>query len=91
VLILRRAVGDRAQRHQERVVVSPEDPAQLEETIAVFGDPEALADLREADAAYERGDGIWWARRGTYRVPYRLREERGSRPHRPPPGGLPTR
>jgi prevent-host-death family protein len=62
-------VVDRVQRHHERViitrnghdaavVISPEDLAQLEETIAVLGDPEALADIREADAAYERGDVI---------------------------------
>jgi prevent-host-death family protein len=62
-------VVDRVQRHHERViitrnghdaavVISPEDLAQLEETIAVLGDPEALADIREADAAYDRGDVI---------------------------------
>src|SRR4051794_18927522 len=62
-------VVDRVQRHHERViitrnghdaavVISPEDLAQLEETIAVLGDPEALADIREADAAYERGDVV---------------------------------
>ena len=62
-------VVDRVQRHHERViitrnghdaavVISPEDLAQLEETIAVLSDPEALADIREADAAYDRGDVI---------------------------------
>jgi PHD/YefM family antitoxin component YafN of YafNO toxin-antitoxin module len=40
------------------VVISPEDLAQLEEAIAVLSDPEALADIREADAAYDRGDVI---------------------------------
>ena len=60
-------VIDRVERHHERVVVtrnghaaavliSPEDLAQLEETVDVLGDPEALADIREADAAYARGD-----------------------------------
>lgn len=60
-------VVDRVQRHHERViitrnghdaavVISPEDLAQLEETIAVLSDHEALADIREADVAYERGD-----------------------------------
>jgi antitoxin YefM len=62
-------VVDRVQRHHERViitrnghdaavVISPEDLAQLEETIAVLSDPEALADIREADAAYDRGDVV---------------------------------
>ena len=37
-------------------MISPADLAELEETIAVLGDPEALADIREADAAYARGD-----------------------------------
>lgn len=58
---------DRVERHHERLVVtrngrpaavliSPEDLAQLEETIDVLSDYEALADIREADAAYARGD-----------------------------------
>lgn len=62
-------VVDRVQRHHERViitrngqdaavVISPEDLAQLEETIAVLSDPEALDDIREADAAYDRGDVV---------------------------------
>ena len=38
------------------VVISTVDLAELEETISVLGDPEALADIREADAAYARGD-----------------------------------
>jgi len=60
-------VVDRVEHHHERVIVtrnghaaavviSPEDLAQLEETIDVLSDPEALADIREADAAYARGD-----------------------------------
>lgn len=60
-------VVDRVEQHHERVIVtrnghavavliSPEDLAQLEETVDVLGDPEALADIREADAAYVRGD-----------------------------------
>jgi antitoxin YefM len=62
-------VVDRVERQHERViitrnghdaavVISTEDLAQLEETIAVLGDPEALADIREADAAYARGDVV---------------------------------
>lgn len=62
-------VIDRVERHHERVIVtrnghaaavviSPEDLAQLEETIDVLSDPEALADIREGDAAYARGDVI---------------------------------
>jgi prevent-host-death family protein len=60
-------VIDRVEHQHERVVVtrnghptavllSPDDLAQLEETIDVLSDPEALADIREADAAYARGD-----------------------------------
>lgn len=58
---------DRVERQHERVVitrngrdaavlVSPDDLAALEETLSVLSDPEALADIREADAAYARGD-----------------------------------
>lgn len=42
--------------HAAAVLISPEDLAQLEETIDVLSDPAALADIREADAAYARGD-----------------------------------
>jgi antitoxin YefM len=60
-------VVDRVQREHERVtvtrngraaavIISPDDLAQLEETLDVLSDPEALADIREADAAYRRGD-----------------------------------
>jgi len=60
-------VVDRVERQHERVVItrngrdaavviSPEDLASLEETLSVLSDPEALADIREADAAYARGD-----------------------------------
>jgi len=40
------------------VLISPDDLQQLEETLSVLGDPEALADIREADGAYQRGDVI---------------------------------
>jgi antitoxin YefM len=60
-------VIDRVEYQHERVVVtrngrnaavlvSPEDLAELEETIDVLSDPGALADIREADRAYARGD-----------------------------------
>ena len=60
-------VIDRVEHQHERVtitrngrdaavLISPEDLAQLEETLSVLGDHEALADIREADAAYARGD-----------------------------------
>jgi antitoxin YefM len=42
--------------HPAAVMLSPEDLAQLEETIDVLSDPEALAYIREADTAYARGD-----------------------------------
>ena len=42
--------------HEAAVILSPEDLAQLEETLDVLADPDALADIREADAAYRRGD-----------------------------------
>lgn len=44
--------------HAAAVLISPEDLAQLEETVDVLSDPEALADIREADQAYSRGDVI---------------------------------
>lgn len=59
-------VVDRVQREHDRVTVtrngkaaavilSPDDLAELEETLSVLSDPEALADIREADRAYEEG------------------------------------
>jgi len=62
-------VIDRVEQQHDRVVVtrngrpaavilSPDDLAQLEETIDVLGDSEALADIREADAAYASGDVV---------------------------------
>ncbi|HEY5135455.1 MAG TPA: type II toxin-antitoxin system Phd/YefM family antitoxin [Candidatus Nanopelagicales bacterium] len=62
-------VIDRVEHQHDRVVVtrngkpaavilSPEDLAQLEETIDVLGDRQALTDIREADAAYARGDVV---------------------------------
>lgn len=62
-------IVDRVEHQHERVTVtrngrpvavliSPEDLEQLEETLQLLGDPNALADLREADAAYARGDVV---------------------------------
>lgn len=42
--------------HAAAVVIIPEELDQLEETLSVLSDPEALADIREADAAYARGE-----------------------------------
>lgn len=60
-------VIDRVEHEHERVTVtrdgravavilSPEDLAELEETLSVLSDPQALADIREADAASATGD-----------------------------------
>ncbi|QKE83742.1 type II toxin-antitoxin system Phd/YefM family antitoxin [Arthrobacter sp. NEB 688] len=62
-------VVDRVEREHERVtvtrngraaavIISPEDLAELEETLSVLSDPRALADIREADAAYASGDVV---------------------------------
>lgn len=62
-------VVDRVERQHERVVItrngreaavliSPEDLAELEETLSVLSAPGALADIREADAAYAGGDVV---------------------------------
>lgn len=62
-------VVDRVQREHARVtvtrngkaaavIISPEDLEQLEETLLVLGDPDALADIREADRAYREGDVV---------------------------------
>jgi prevent-host-death family protein len=62
-------VIDRVEHHHERVVVtrngkpaavimSLEDLTQMQETIDVLSDPLALADIREADASYARGDVV---------------------------------
>jgi prevent-host-death family protein len=62
-------IVDRVEHEHERVTVtrngrpvailiSPDDLEQLEETLQVLGDPDALADIREADAAYARGDVV---------------------------------
>ena len=60
---------DRVEREHDRVVItrngrdaavliSAEDLAELEETLSVLSDPEALADIREADEAYRRGEVV---------------------------------
>ncbi len=62
-------VVDRVEHEHERVTVtrngravavilSPDDLAELEETLSVLSDPDALADVREADAAYSAGDVV---------------------------------
>jgi prevent-host-death family protein len=68
-------VVDRVEHHHERitvtrngrpvaVLISPADLAELEETLDVLSNPEALADIREADGAYAGGDVV----RGTEAV-----------------------
>lgn len=58
---------DRAHKHHERVVItkngataavlmSADDLAALEETLAVLSDPAAMADLREAETAIASDD-----------------------------------
>lgn len=60
---------ERVQRHHERVVVtrygtpaavlvSPDDLESLEETLAVLGDSDAIAELIEAHRAYLEGDVV---------------------------------
>lgn len=60
---------DRVEREHERIVltrngraaavlISPEDLAELEETVSVLSDPAAMADIREADEAYARDDVV---------------------------------
>jgi prevent-host-death family protein len=60
---------DRVEREHDRVVItrngrdaavliSLEDLQQLEETLSVLSDPDALADIREADAAYQRDEVV---------------------------------
>lgn len=62
-------VVDRVELHHERVTVtrngrpvavliSPDDLSALEETLDVLSDSEVLADIREADRAYSRGDVV---------------------------------
>jgi antitoxin YefM len=47
-------------RHGEpaAVLISPDDLASLEETIAVLSDPAAMAELAEAQAAVAAGDVV---------------------------------
>ncbi|GAA4391931.1 hypothetical protein GCM10023153_10410 [Ornithinibacter aureus] len=40
------------------VILSPEDLAELEETLAVLSDPQALPDIRESDAAFAASDVV---------------------------------
>ncbi len=60
-------IVDRVEREHDRVVItrngrdaavliSAADLAELEETLSVLSDPAALADIREADAAYSSGE-----------------------------------
>ena len=60
---------DRVEQHHDRIIVtrngrpaavilSLDDLAELEETIDVLRDAEALSDIRDGDAAYQQGDVV---------------------------------
>jgi antitoxin YefM len=62
-------IVDRVEREHDRVVItkngreaavllSAADLAELEETLSVLSDPQAMADIRAADAAYDKGEVI---------------------------------
>jgi antitoxin YefM len=62
-------IVDRVEREHDRVVItrngreaavllSAADLAELEETLSVLSDPQAMADIREADASYDQGEVI---------------------------------
>ena len=38
--------------------LDPEDRTEPDETLSVLSNPEALADIREGDLAYQRGDVV---------------------------------
>ncbi len=40
------------------VILSPDDLAQLEETLEILSGPEVLTDIRDTDAAYRNGDVV---------------------------------
>lgn len=40
------------------VILSPDDLAELEESLAVLSNPQALPDIREADAAFAASDVV---------------------------------
>ncbi len=42
--------------HPAAVLVSPEDLAALEETVDILSDPEAMAEIRQAEAEIARGE-----------------------------------
>ena len=75
-------VVDRVEHHHERVVItrngrdaavliSPEDLAEIEETLSVLSDPNAMAEIKESERSYAEGDVV----RGTEAV-RRLLSER---------------
>ncbi len=42
--------------HPAAVLVSPDDLAALEETVDILSDPEAMAEIRQAEAEIARGE-----------------------------------
>lgn len=51
-----RASGGHPDGRAAAVLISPEDLAELEETLAVLGDAHALSDIRDADAGLAADD-----------------------------------
>ncbi|MGH3471453.1 MAG: type II toxin-antitoxin system prevent-host-death family antitoxin [Nocardioidaceae bacterium] len=61
--------------HPAAVLVSPEDLASLEEAVDILSDPEALDPHRVGKPLGRELAGYFSARRGAYRVTYRLIED----------------
>jgi len=49
---------DRVEHTQDRIVISPDDLASLEDTLELLSDPEAMRELAEAKRSHHDGDYI---------------------------------